>query len=205
MSNLYRIIGLTGGIGAGKSAAASRFRLLGAHVIDADVLARKALDPGHICYQETVAAFGESILRADGTINRSVLAGLVFSDESRCQTLNSIIHPRVIADMLGQAGEISRQDPQAVVVLDVPLLFECDMDKSVDASVLVVAADERRIERIVKRDGSQREDVAARIRAQMPQEEKRLRADYVLSNDGPLLSLYGQVDALYQIFRSSII
>ena len=203
MKKHYRIIGLTGGIGAGKSAAASRFRMLGAHVIDADVLARKALEPGHICYRETIDAFGEGVLRPDGSIDRGALARIVFSDESRRAALKSIIHPRVAADMLEEAEEICRQNPNTVVVLDVPLLFECDMDKTLDASVLVAAEDERRIERVVLRDGSAREDVAARIRAQMPQEEKRLRADYVLSNDGPLAGLYGQVDALYQIFWSS--
>lgn len=205
MKKSCRIIGLTGGIGAGKSAAASRFHQLGAHVIDADILARQALESGHVCYQETIAAFGERILRSDGAIDRSLLAGLVFSSESHRKSLNNIIHPRVIADMLRQAEELCRIDPEALVILDVPLLFECDMDKSVDASVLVVANEERRIERIIARDGSAREDVAARIRAQMPQEEKRLRADYVLSNNGPLVSLHGQVDALYQILRSNII
>jgi dephospho-CoA kinase len=205
MKKTYRTIGLTGGIGAGKSAAASRFRLLGAHVIDADVLAQKALEPGHICYRETIEAFGASILRADGSIDRRSLAGIVFSDASRRETLNCIVHPRVEADMMQEARAVCRQNPRAVIILDVPLLFECNMDKTVDASVLVVADDERRIERVVLRDGTAREDVAARIRAQMPQGEKRLRADYILANDGPLPGLYGQVDVLYQIFRSSII
>lgn len=204
MNNTARIIGLTGGIGAGKSAAAARFQALGARVIDADVLARAALDANSACYQEVLDAFGHEILLESGAINRRALADIVFADEKKRKTLNDIVHPRVIADMLRQAKIIIRADAAAIVVLDVPLLFECGMEKTVDCSILVYTDDALRIGRIVKRDDCSTAEAEARIRAQMPQSEKRALADYILENGGPMEALWGQTDAVYQLFRSRL-
>ncbi len=202
MTARFQIIGLTGGIGAGKSAASARFVTLGAHLIDADALARSALDAGGACFHDVIQAFGHSIMHSDGSIDRKALANIVFSDEKERKRLNTIVHPRVIADMLRQAHSLATADKDAVIILDVPLLFECGMDKDVDQTLLVYADDALRIERLLIRDGCTSEAAAARIRVQMPQEEKRRRADYLISNNGPTEALCGQVDALYQWFRS---
>lgn len=204
MKDSYRIIGLTGGIGAGKSAASARFSALGAELIDADVLARAALEIDGCCYHEVIEAFGESVRKDDGAIDRGALAGIVFSDAQRRQILNDIVHPRVISDMLERAKRIVLGQPMSVVILDVPLLFECDMDRLVDKSLLIYADEATCVSRITARDNCRVEDALRRIRAQMPQEDKRMRADYLVYNDGPLESLYGQVDALYQLFRSKL-
>lgn len=204
MTGERRVIGLTGGIGAGKSVASTRFMMLGAHVIDADILARAALNPGHACYRDVIDAFGRGIIRPDGAIDRKALARIVFDDEGRRQTLNSIIHPRVIADMLLEAQRIRQNSSgKGIVVLDVPLLFECGMERRVDCSVLVVADEITRISRVTMRDRLGAAEAAARIRTQMPQGEKQDRADFILYNNGPLEALFGQVDALYQIFQQA--
>ena len=195
-------IGLTGGIGSGKTLAARRFAELGAHVFHADEVSRRALDPGAACYGRVVNAFGSSILRSDGSIDRKALAEIVFSDEQKRAILNGIIHPYVIGELFAQAE--SEYDPlhPSIAIFEVPLLFESGMDQLLDGNILVCSGEESRIRRVMERDGVSREHVLSRMRAQMPEEEKRLRADYILENDGTQEDMNRQVDALYQTLIS---
>lgn len=194
-------IGLTGGIGSGKSTVARRFAERGASVYSADAIAREALEPGSRCYQQTIDAFGESIRSQDGRIDRKALAAIVFADEGERQRLNGIIHPYVTEELFSRAAK-DLPNRGAVVLFDIPLLFESGLDAKMDRTVVVSSAEETRVNRVVRRDGVSREQALSRIRAQMSEEEKRRRADYILENNGTLADLIRQVDALYESLAS---
>ena len=198
----YLKIGLTGGIGSGKSTVARRFAELGASVYSADEIARRALEPGEACSQSVIDAFGASILSDDGCIDRKALAAIVFSDEQKRKQLNEIIHPYVIEQLISRANEELSGREHAVAIFDIPLLFESGLDAQMDRTVVVACDEQERVRRIVARDLVSPEHALARIRAQMPEEERRQRADYVLENSGSLDDLIRQVDALYELLRA---
>ena len=185
----YAPIGLTGGIASGKSTVAELFRAWGAYVADADDISRHALDPGTSCYEQTVAAFGRDILHADGRVDRSKVASIVFSDREALATLNGIIHPYVHETILADSKRAFTEAPKRLIVWDVPLLFETGYDKEVAKTVVVTARQSLRIQRIVERDGSTKAAALRRIRAQMPDREKVKRADMVIRNNGSLAEL----------------
>ena len=198
----YQKIGLTGGIGSGKTTAARHFAALGASVYHADEVSRHALDPCSDCYAKVIAEFGMDVVQDDGTIDRRKLGEIVFADDTKRNVLNGIIHPYVIDELLSSAERDLRNDPNGIAVFEVPLLFESGMDRQMDANIVVTCAEETRIQRVMERDELLREQVLARMRAQMPEEEKRLRADYVLDNNGTHESLLRQVDALYTTLKA---
>ncbi len=197
----YRKIGLTGGIGSGKTTAAKRFAALGARVYHADEVSRRALDPCSDCYSKVIETFGMDVVQDDGEIDRRKLGEIVFADEGKRRALNGIIHPFVISELLASAERDLASLPDGIAVFEVPLLFESRMDEQMDANIVVTCEDESRIARVMNRDELPREQVLARMRAQMPEEEKRLRADYVLDNNGTHESLLHQVDALYAALK----
>jgi len=181
-----RVIGLTGGIASGKSTVSYILKSLGAIVIDADKVARKVVEPGQPAWQDIVKEFGEEVLNEDMTINREALGKLVFNDQSSLAKLNSITHPRVIEYFEQELTRLAEESPEAVVVLDVPLLFESGMHRLAD-EIWVVWADEAvQLERLMEREGFTCEEAWQRIRAQMPLEEKARRADRVINNSGSL-------------------
>jgi dephospho-CoA kinase len=186
-------VGLTGGIGAGKSAVAAAFRDRGATVIDADVLARAAVAPGSEGAREVAAAWPQ-VVDAAGTIDRPALAAIVFADPAARERLNAIVHPRVRAgaEALEQAAELG-----TIVVHDVPLLFEGDYWRSCDATVLVVAPVESRIARVMARDGIARAQVEERMRAQIDPAEARRRATFTIENDADLATLRARAGDVY--------
>jgi len=187
-------IGLTGGIGSGKSTAAARFAELGALVIDADVLARDAVEPGTDGLAAVVAEFGEQVLDADGRLDRPALARLVFGDEAARGRLNAIVHPRVRA----RAVElIAAAPPGTVVVQDVPLLVETEQAGAYDLVVVVEAPEELRVRRLAADRGMSAEEVRARMASQATDEQRRAVADVVLVNDGTPDDLSAKVDALW--------
>ena len=185
----YTAIGLTGGIASGKSTVANLFRTWGAFVADADDISRHALDVGTSCYEQTVAAFGRQILLPDETINRKMVASIVFSDQEALAVLNGIIHPYVHEMILADSERAFAETPQRLIVWDVPLLFETGYEKEVAKTVVVTARQSLRIQRIVARDGSTKAAALHRIRAQMPDREKVKRADIVIRNNGSLEEL----------------
>ena len=180
----YAPIGLTGGIASGKSSVAELLRGWGCFLLDADEISRRALDPGTLCFEQTVEAFGRDILKPDGTVDRKRVAGIVFSDEKALATLNGIIHPYVRERMRVESKAAFQRDPGRMIVWDVPLLFESGYDADVARTVVVTARQELRIQRIRMRDGATRSEALRRIRAQMPDREKVRRADYVIANNG---------------------
>jgi dephospho-CoA kinase len=187
------LVGLTGGIGSGKSTAAQLLAERGAVVIDADVLARRALDPGTPGHAAAVQAFGESIL-GDGAIDRDRLAQLVFHDDDARARLEGIVHPEV-ARLFAEAVEPYR-GTQGVVVYVVPLLVENGLQSMFDVVVVIRADESVRAARLRAR-GMSMEDTEARMRAQLPDEERERVAAIVVPNDGSLAELERRIDALW--------
>jgi len=189
-------IGITGGIGAGKSAVTARLRELGAAVIDADEAARAVVEPGTEGLRQIAARFGSGVIGAGGALNRPALAAVVFGDEEARAALNGIVHPLVREWMLDQEKRLL--DEKGLIFWDVPLLIETGMAEWMDRVWLICAPEEERIRRIMARDGASEEAARKRIESQMPEVEKRRFADEILENTGALSALYARVNALYR-------
>jgi dephospho-CoA kinase len=188
-------IGLTGGIGAGKTAVARRFAELGALVVDADALAREVVAAGTPGLAAVVAEFGPGVLRPDGGLNRAALGRLVFADEDRRARLNSIVHPLVRR----RAAELVAAAPAGtVVVQDVPLLVETGQADRFDLVVVVEAPAELRVERLARDRGMSAEEARSRMAAQATDGQRRAVADVVLVNDGDLDRLRAEVDRVWR-------
>lgn len=191
-------VGLTGGIGSGKSEVSRRLASYGAVVIDADALAREAVAPGSPGLAAVAAEFGPDVLREDGSLDREKLAGIVFADDERRRRLNAIVHPRVGA----RAEELTAAAPaDAVVVYDVPLLAENGLAGMYDVVVVVDAPEDTRVRRLVQRRKMTAEAVRARIAAQATREQRAAIADYVIDNSGSMEQLADQVHVLWDELR----
>jgi dephospho-CoA kinase len=188
------MVGLTGGIGAGKSAVAQRLAALGAVVIDADALSREVVAPGTDGLAEVVAAFGASVRAPDGSLDRAALGRIVFDDEGARRRLEAIIHPRVRART---AELVAAAPPDAVVVNDVPLLVEAGYRDRFPLVIVVQAPLEVRIERLARTRGMSRAEAESRIAAQATDEQRRAVADVVIDNDATLDDLRARVDAVW--------
>ena len=189
------LVGLTGGIGAGKSVVAARLAELGAVVIDSDRLAREVVAPGTDGLAEVVAAFGPQVVGPDGGLDRPALGRLVFADPAARQRLEAIVHPRVRARA---AGLVAQAPPGSVVVNDVPLLVETGIAGTFDVVVVVLASVENRIRRLVGGRGMTPSEARERIAAQATDEQRRAVADVVLDNDGTVEQLRTAVDRLWR-------
>jgi len=189
------LVGLTGGIGAGKSTVATMLAERGAVVIDADDLARRAVARGTDGFDRVVEAFGREILDDDGDIDRRRLAEIVFADGERRAGLEAIVHPEVARLLAGSLEPF--QDTDRVVVYVTPLLAESGMAEGFDVVVVVVADVDRRIERLMHDRGMSADDVRARIAAQINDEDRARIADVLLDNDGEPPRLAPQVDRLW--------
>jgi dephospho-CoA kinase len=191
-----KLLGLTGGIGSGKSMVASMFAQLGADVIDADQLARDIVEPGQLALEEIASAFGRDILLPDGGLDRGKLARIIFADPVARRTLNAITHPRIQERM---AAEISaRASRPGILIADIPLLYENERTGAVEAVIVVWVDPETQLRRVLERDGLTEDEARQRIAAQMPLDEKRARADVVIDNSGSRESTQRQVEAIYR-------
>ena len=196
------IVGLTGGIASGKSTVGGMFKQLGAYLIDFDVLAREVVRPHLKAWKGIVEHFGTEVLNEDLTINRGMLAEMVFNDNAKLGKLNEIVHPAVLEEDEQRMEEIRRIDPAAIVVKDIPLLFEMDYREFVDKVVVVYASEENQMKRLIDR-GLDREGAAKRIGAQMPLAEKVNLADFVIQNNGSLAETRRQVEMIYNALRGA--
>ncbi|MEO8333759.1 MAG: dephospho-CoA kinase [bacterium] len=190
------LVGLTGNIGSGKSAVAQLLSERGATIIDADVLARRAVEIGTPAYKSIAERWGTSILSSEGGIDRSALRRIVFSDPVQLEQLNAYVHPEV-ERMLGLLVEQARERGDRLVVCDVPLLFERRLTESFDRIVLVDAPRPVRLERLVRERGLRETEAMDMIVAQMPAELKRARADHIIDNDGTLTQLDQRVTEVW--------
>jgi dephospho-CoA kinase len=189
------IVGLTGSVGTGKSTVANLFKELGAYVIDWDELARKVTRPHSQAWKEILGYFGKGILNADLTINRQKLADTVFSDKDKLAKLNQIVHPEVFKEDEKITREIKNRDRNAVIVKDIPLLFELTRPICVDKTVVVSASEQSQLKRL-KEKGMTEEDARRRIKSQLPLGEKTKSADFVIDNDGPPEETKRQVEKI---------
>jgi dephospho-CoA kinase len=197
------VVGLTGGIASGKSTVAKMLAALGAEIIDADRLARDAVEPGGPAYAAVVADFGAAVVAADGRLDRERLAARVFADPERRKHLESLIHPYVRRETARRQAEIARRRPGALIVLDVPLLFETGMDRRL-ADILVVYIPRRlQLTRLMARDHLAEAAARTRIDAQMDLELKRRRATRVIDNSGSRQATQLQVEHLYRDLRGA--
>ncbi|KAK4273195.1 hypothetical protein QN277_021643 [Acacia crassicarpa] len=186
-----RIVGLTGGISSGKSTVSNLFKSHGIPVVDADVVARAALNKGTGGWRKVVAAFGQEILLENGEVNRPRLGQIVFSDPDKRQLLNRLLAPHISSGIFWEIVKLWMKGHK-IIVLDVPLLFEAKMDKFTKPIIVVWVDPEIQIQRLMARDGSSEEDARGRINAQMSLDVKRSKADIIIDNCGSLDDLNEQ-------------
>lgn len=193
------VIGLTGGIGSGKSTVAALFAQRGARVVDTDAVAREVVAPGSPVLDAISYEFGTGVIKPDGSLDREALARIVFADPRKRELLNQLTHPAIRERTLELIGA---KPPDEIVVVVVPLLFESGFDTHCDRAVAVIADPDTRRTRVAARDGVSEEQVGARMNAQLADEEYARRADHVISNDGDRAHLEQQVDELWHTLRT---
>src|SRR5579875_2643078 len=186
-------VGLTGGIGSGKSEVARRFAARGAWLIDADAIAREVVRAGTPGFGRVVAEFGREVVGPDGELDREALGRVVFSDEAARQRLNAIVHPLVGDRVFELLAEAEREIPHGVLVNDVPLLVEGDLEDRYDLVVVVDVPVETQLERLTGKRGMTETDARARIAAQATREQRLAVADLVIDNNGDLNDLDARV------------
>jgi dephospho-CoA kinase len=201
MSVSARYFGLTGGIASGKTTVAGMLRGLRAHIFDADKVGHEMLRPSSPAFPEIVAAFGRGILDSAGRIDRRRLGPLVFADPAKMQQLNRIVHPRIIERIDRLAAEHRRQDPEEVVIVEAALIYETGIPDRFVKTVVAWCRPEQQVERLITKTGLSREKAEQRIASQMPAEEKRRRADFVIDCSGTLENTRRQVEDLYPVLQ----
>lgn len=192
------IIGVTGGIGAGKSSVSAILKQLGAQVLDADAISKQVSEPNQSAWKQIVDTFGTGILNPDSSLNRRALARIVFSSEEQKKKLEAIIHEKVIQEMTRQIDLLKEKNFQGMVVLDVPIPVEDGFLNVVDEVWVVTAKEGDRIGRIVSRSGLSEEEARARMRSQLSQEEYMKLGHRIIPNEGSLDDLRKTVEQLYQ-------
>lgn len=191
-------IGLTGGIGSGKSTASKILAELGAPVIDADKVGHAIYAPGGPAYQDLIDAFGEGILGSDRTIDRRKLGPIVFADPAALKRLNSIVHPKMFVRMREMVGEMRDRGEERPIVIEAAILIEANWQPLFDEIWLVVASREHVVERVERDRGMKPEQTEARIRAQLSDDERRKHATAVITNDGTLDDLRAMMTRLWR-------
>ena len=191
------LVGLTGGIGSGKSLAASFFKELGAHIIDADQLSRNLVHPGQTALKEIVNYFGKNILDSTGNLNRRKLAKIVFQDSKKKSVLEEILHPKIFKKEQEVFLKTCTKDPFAIVIIDAALLIESGNYKHVNKVIVVRSSEESQIQRILSRNAVSFDEAVARIKNQMSLEEKIKYADFILDNNMQQEDLKHKVQELF--------
>lgn len=199
-----KIVGLTGGIASGKSTVSTVFKEMGAAILDADQIARQVVLPQQPAWKDIVELFGQQILNPDQSLNREKLGKIVFSNPDCLKELNRITHPRIMQYYKDAMREISINKPDAIVMLEVPLLYETNMDKLCHQVIVVWVDRETQINRLMGREKLSYEDAVKRIDSQMPLDEKARRADLVIDNRGSLLETKEKATIYYNEILTAV-
>lgn len=194
------LAGLTGSIASGKSLVSAELKRLGAHVVDADLVAREIVEPGCPALREIEEEFGPPVIKPTGELDRAALGRIVFSDPERLEALNRIMHPRIIARQREMIAQIRKDYADPFIVVDAAVLIEAGEHRQMDAVIVVSCGEETQIERLAAL-GVDREDALARVKAQMPLKEKLKYADYVIDNNGTVEDTLRQARELYNRLR----
>ncbi|MEK3766983.1 dephospho-CoA kinase [Paenibacillus sp. FSL R7-0048] len=187
------IIGLTGGIASGKSTVSALLVNKGARLVDADVIAREVMLPGHEVLAAAAKQFGKEILFTDGTLNRAKLGEIVFQDPVALQTLNNLTHPAIRQEIKDRMYSMEQEEPKRLIIVDIPLLFESGLETLFHEIVVVYVPRDMQIARLMERNRLSLEEAEARLNAQMDIEQKRNKADYIIDNSGDLAYTEQQV------------
>lgn len=198
-----KLIGLTGGIGSGKSTVAQLLVRHGWELVDADQIARDIVEPGQPALAELAQAFGEDILQEDGSLDRGLLASRAFSNREKTAVLNSITHPRIHEETQARF-DAARRAGADFVVYDMPLLVDKGLHKDMDATIVVDVDAEERVRRLVAYRGLDEEDARRRIEAQIPDDVRRAAADFIIDNNGPREALGEQVEGAVEKLRARL-
>ncbi|HUN55077.1 MAG TPA: dephospho-CoA kinase [Smithella sp.] len=191
-------VGLTGGIACGKSTVAKMFVHKGAHLIDFDKLTHEAQEPHGPAWEKIVDYFGRDILKPDKKIDRVKLGNIVFADKKKLARLGKIVHPLIYREWEARLEKIEKKEKHAIVLSDVPLLFEGKMQHFFDLTMLVLVSPEDQISRLMKRNAWSRDEAQKRLNSQMPISEKISLADIVIDNKGPIAHTEKKVDEIWQ-------
>ena len=195
-------VGLTGGIATGKTTVARMFVNLGCHLLDADAVVHTLFTPGEAVHRAVVDAFGDRVLASDSSINRAVLGEIVFNDPVARERLNSLVHPAVIARQKLWLDELETRDPAAIGIVEAALMVEVGTYKNYDKLIVVVCSPDEQRRRLRERAGLSEEQIEARIRSQMPMDEKAKYANFVIDNSGSLEATRDQVARVHRILSS---
>jgi dephospho-CoA kinase len=191
-------VGLTGSIAVGKSFVLSVLAELGGHVIDADEIAREVVQPGTKGLKSVCDAFGESVLNDEGSLNRAQLGSIVFAEEEKRLQLNNLLHPLIIAAQDDRIRELEQHDPGGIVIIDAALMIESGGFRRLDKLIVVHCLPEIQLQRLMSRDGLSREAAEQRINSQMPQEQKKKYADFLIDTSGDFDGTRAQAQAVYE-------
>lgn len=197
------IIGLTGGIASGKSTVSSMLKAHGAYIIDADKIAREIVEPGSPVLSRIVECFGKDMLNAEGKLNRKALGNIVFNNPDKLKLLNKITHPEIWRLIKEKIDFISKNADKSIVVVDAAVLLEAGMDVLVDEVWLVCVNEDKQIKRLMDRDHLTAGEAEARIRSQMPVDEKKKYSDRIIDNNGDLEYTKEQVEKLWRHIKNT--
>jgi len=198
------IIGLTGGIGSGKTTVSNLFKNLGVPIIDTDVIARELVDNDHSVLEEITDAFGKIILDDDGLLDRNILAKIIFSEEHKKQQLENILHPkiRIKVEKAIKIYHAKPNQPQYIIVV-IPLLFETNFHQLIDKTLVVIANEENKIKRIIQRDGRTPEDILSIIKSQVSDSKRISEADDIIENNCDIKELETKIQGLHHKFSNT--
>ena len=200
----FLLVGLTGGIGSGKSAVSRMFRDLGCLIIDADLLAREVVEPGERAYAKIVAEFGKQVLDADGQVDRKKLGAMVFGDAAKRKRLEEFTHPEIRQRQAGILAELITEGFEGIAIFDAALLVETGGAKTMDRLVVVYADEATQLRRIMLRDAIPEAEAIQKIRSQMPLSEKAKQAHYVVDNSGTREETERRVREVYQALLADL-
>lgn len=192
------LVGLTGGIAAGKSTVAAKLAEHGAVIIDADQVAREVVEPGTVGFQRVIQEFGEKLIDSNGSLNRKALADIVFADPNKRVKLERILHPLIRS----RTSQLFEQNTDSVVIYAVPLLVEAEVDYPFDLIVTVEAGEEEQLRRLITQRGLTEKQAKERIEAQTTRTMREGKADFVIDSSGPIEALEPQIHSLWKLIES---